>query len=53
MSTSLSSFEQQVGNPLGLLRQLKAGGAKIVSIGPSTFDGTPVLGYTVTLSARR
>jgi hypothetical protein len=52
VSTTLSSFEQEVGNPLGLLRQLKAGGAKIVSLGPSVFDGTPVQGYTVTLSSK-
>jgi hypothetical protein len=52
VSTSLSGFEQQVGNPLGLLRQLKFSGAKIVSLGPSVFDGTPVQGYTVTLSSK-
>ena len=46
------SFVQTVGNPLGLLRQLKTGGATIVSLGSSTFDGTPVQGYKVTLSSK-
>jgi uncharacterized protein DUF2510 len=52
VGTSLSGFEQEVGNPLGLLRRLKASGSTIVSLGPSTFDGTAVQGYTVTLSGK-
>jgi hypothetical protein len=39
-----------VGNPLGLLHQLKGGGATIVPLGASTFDGTPVQGYKLTLA---
>ena len=50
VNTSLSSFVGLVGNPLGLLHQLKGGGATIVPLGASTFDGTPVQGYKVTLS---
>jgi hypothetical protein len=52
VSTSLSGFVQMVGNPLGLLRQLKGGGATIVSLGSSTFNGTPVEGYKVTLGSK-
>jgi hypothetical protein len=49
---SLSGFEQTVGNPAGLLRQLKGNSSTVVSLGHSTFDGTPVRGYTVTLSSK-
>jgi hypothetical protein len=52
ISPGLSGFVQLVGNPLGLLRQLKGGGATIVPLGSSTYDGTPVQGYKVTLSSK-
>ncbi len=51
VGTSLSGFERMVGNPSGSLRQLKGQGTKVVSLGNSTFDGTSVQGYTVTLSS--
>jgi Protein of unknown function (DUF2510) len=52
VGTSLSGFEQMVGNPAGLLRQLKGKAAKVVVLGHSTFDGTAVQGYTVTFSSK-
>ncbi len=52
VNSSLSGLEQMVGNPFGLLRQLKTSGATLVSLGPSSFDGTSVRGYTVTLSSK-
>ena len=52
IGTTLSSFEQMVGNPPGLLHQLKGNSSTVVSLGASTFDGVPVQGYTVTLSSK-
>jgi hypothetical protein len=52
IGTGLSGFEQMVGNPAGLLRQLKGNSSTIVSLGASTFDGVSVQGYTVTLSSK-
>jgi hypothetical protein len=51
IGTTISGFEQMVGNPAGLLHQLKGNGLTIVSLGASTFDGVSVQGYTVTLSS--
>ena len=52
IGTTLSGFEQMVGNPAGLLRQLKGTSSTVVPLGASTFDGVPVQGYTVTLSSK-
>ncbi len=52
VGASLSGLERTVGNPAGVLHQLKVSGATVVSLGHSTFDGTPVQGYTVTLSSK-
>jgi hypothetical protein len=49
IGTTLSGFEQMIGNPAGLLRQLKGNGLTIVPLGSSTFDDVSVQGYTVTL----
>ena len=52
IGTTLSGFEQMVGNPAALLRQLKGNSSTVVSLGASTFDGVSVQGYTVTLSSK-
>jgi hypothetical protein len=43
-------FEETIGNPKGLLNELKAMGVKATSFGGSIYQGTPVQGYAVTLT---
>ncbi len=50
VGSTTASFEQLVGNPSALMRQLRGTSAKVVPLGSSVFDGTPVTGYAVILS---